>query len=251
MNYKRTTNIPAVERFNGFVALCNTLDEFGISADDFFDWLEPQLKRYIEIQTGQFNPVAFDEKKRTFGDNDMPRKVAKVDLNQDQNQLIAEWKQKSDQLAQLKADEAALRTKLVEKLFTATKLEGTESIDIGWGYRLKASKSLNISATNASKQTENLLNAIWPIDQTLATNLVSWKPDVSSKNFRELMDTIDKMPEGEQKNAVRTALAAAITVKPGMPELEMIAPKETPTVESTVPVPDGGTVTTDGSGVKW
>jgi hypothetical protein len=172
----------------------------------------------------------------------MPKKIAKVDLDKDTTQLITDWVQASSQLAEVKSKENQLRVKLVEMNFTATKLEGTESIDIGWDYRLKATKSMNYSATNQSGQMEALLSAVAAIDPGIAQSLVKWKPELSVTAYREVLKLAEQHP------ALNALIAAATTVKPGMPVLELIPPKEKtpppPTVEA------GATVIEDGVSFK-
>jgi hypothetical protein len=183
---------------------------------------------------------------------DMPKKVAKVELSQDVNVLIADWKKSADALAEIKSQEQQLRVAVIAALpFDKSKLEGVESLDIGWGWRIKATKDLNVSATNESQQTEQLLDEIGRVHNLpdLAMNLVRWKPDIAMKPYRELMNLLTTLP---QDAPLRVKIAAAITVKPGMPQLEMVPPKDTPAVESNIPVTGtGGTLTTDGTQVDF
>lgn len=181
----------------------------------------------------------------TEKDKDMPKKVVKVDLKQDMTALLTRWKEVSEQMAALKSEENQLRVKLVADNFDITKLEGTQTIDIGWGWRLRATKNLNISATNESGQTEALLNQVGKIDPGFAVGLVKWKPELATKVYREVLALVSKK-DGEQlaHPELAVAFAAAVTVKPGMPELEMIPPKteEAPpvvVVESGVSITDG------------
>lgn len=212
-------------QFAKFCDMCEALEEFDIDYGSFLDWLRPALEEFVREKT-------------------MPKKIAKVDLDQDKTALLTEWKKAHDELELLKSKEAQLRTKLVADNFTGTKLEGVETIDIGWGWRLKATKNLNISATNESQQTVTLLNALGEIDPTIATNLVRWKPDISTKVYRDLLALADANPP------LKALMAAAITVKPGMPELEMIPPKPEP-APSDVVIIDASPAITDGSNIKW
>lgn len=177
-------------------------------------------------------------------DETMPKKLAKVDLTQDMNTLLMRWKEVSDQVALLKSEENQLRMKIVASSFDAAKLEGVQTLELGQGWRLKATKNLNISATNESSQTEKLLNELGKIDPGLAQGLVRWKPDVSTKTYREVVELVTKK-NGEtlMHPELAVAFAAAVTVKPGMPELELVPPKaEAPApvvVESGIEVTDG------------
>lgn len=170
--------------------------------------------------------------------------VAKVDLSQDTTALLTRWKEVSEQVALLKSEENQLRMKLVADNFDAAKLEGVQTIDIGWGWRLKATKNMNYSATNESGQTEALLNAVGKIDPGVAQGLVKWKPELSTKLYRELLKLAEAHPE------LSVFIAAATTVKPGMPELEMIPPKAAEVVPAPVVVESGVTIT-DGSNITF
>lgn len=167
----------------------------------------------------------------------MPKKVVKIDLPEDRVAMLTRWKAVSEQVAALKSEENQLRIKLVQDNFTGDKLEGVETVDIGWGWKLKATKSLNYSATNESHQTEAMLAAVGAIDPGIATGLVKWKPELSTKVYRQLLELAAKHPE------LNILIAAATTVKPGMPELEMIAPKEEAAQAAPIVIEDGKTVT--------
>lgn len=213
-------------QFAKFCDMCEALEEFDIDSNAFVDWLGPLFKHFVEEQG-------------------MPKKVVKVDLPTDRVQMLTRWKQISEQVAVLKNEENQLRQKLVSDNFSAEKLEGVETIDIGYGWRLKATKELNISATNENNQTVTLLQELNGIDPGVANGLVSWKPQVSTKMYRELLKLADANPP------LKALMAAAITVKPGMPQLEMVPPKEeAPAVAEPVEIETGITFD-DGSGIKF
>lgn len=173
----------------------------------------------------------------------MPRKVKQVALPDDTATMMSRWYTLQAQLAEIKNEENQLRQAIVTKLFTAEKLEGTETIDIGNGWRLKATKELNVTATNASGQAMNLLNAIGAINPDLANGLVKWQPEIAMKPYRELVTLTKTHPE------LSVPLSACITVKPGMPKLEVVPP-DAPVVVETGVVDEGKTFT-DGSNVTF
>lgn len=198
------------------ISLKEILDPYDIDPEDF-------LKQLSQVLTER--------------NNDMPKKVVKVDLDQDMTALLTQWKKVSEELAEKKSEESQLRMKLVVGNFDATKLEGSQTIDIGWGWKLKATKKLNLSATNEGHQTEQLLAAIAAVDPGLAVGLVRWSPELSTTVYRQLLKLVNNHPD------LAKFMSEAITVKPGMPELEMIPPKEEApadvVVESGVTITDG------------
>jgi len=151
--------------------------------------------------------------------------IKKIDLANDaaKAEALQEWYKIDSELKALKIREAELRTSLVASMFDAAKIEGVETVDIGNGWQLKSTKCQNYRATNVDHQTEALLNAIGIFDPGAASGLVKWSPDLSIKVYREVLAASDLHPE------IKPLLSAAITVTPGMPQLEMVAPDE-PTV---------------------
>lgn len=200
------TIVDKAARFAAFNAMLESVVEFGLDSEKFLDWLEAKLNQYVEEEMGRGRKA-----------------VAKIDLSGDFLSLLTRWHTVQAQMKTLQDEEAQLRTKIVFDGFTKEQLEGTETRDIGdgSGYRLKATKVMNYSATNASGQVMNLLNVVGPIDQALAQNLISWKPDISTPAYRDLVKLLEIHPE------LKGLAAACITVKPGMPQLEIVAPKST------------------------
>lgn len=223
---------------------------------DECDALE-EITLLLEAIVAKFETVTFHEDSRSFEKEEKMagrgrKAVAKVEMTSDLSTTIAQWKKASDELAVIKSTEAQLRMKLVAENFDVAKLEGSQTIDIGWGWRMKSTKNLNYTATNESHQTEQLLAAVGAIDPGLAQGLVRWKPELSTTVYRQVLALLEEHPE------LKVAFAAAITVKPGMPVLELIPPKaETPAIETTIAppqtqqTPNAGTVFTDDSGIEW
>lgn len=189
------------------------------------------IKEIIAILTGAASELE-EEMPRTKGSTNkkkngtsaevvsVPTSVVVPDQNRDQ--LIAEWKQAADQLAEVKAKEAALRQAIVVQMFDGTKLEGSESVDIGYGWQLRAKKELayNASDEEAKRLERLLMDRKAPIE---TMGLFRWKPDVAKKIYRMVL----ALAEQYQDTEILAALHAAITLKPGMPQLEMVPPPAT------------------------
>lgn len=224
--------VALAKRFVEFEKLCEALDQYECDADEFLNWLEPKLLEFL-------------------GEQIMGRgrqKITKVDLPADRTAQLTRWRELTAQLETIQNEEKQLRTALVTSSFDGTKTEGAETIDIGWGWKLRATKVINYSATNESSQTEQLLNAVGAIDPGIASGLVKWKPELSTPVYRNLLELAKTHPE------LNPLIAAATTIKPGMPQLEMIPPKpETAPIEiqtGFVPSAEGQTFT-DGSDIKF
>jgi hypothetical protein len=157
----------------------------------------------------------------------------------EREKLITEWKLAADALAEVKAKEHALRQTLVAQCFTATKLEGSESVDVGYGYQLRAVKEQSYNATDENGESRALIALLNTRDPELATGIIRWKPDVAKKVYKQVLALAEQYTDNE----VLAALHAAITIKPGMPQLELVPPKQEEPVAAaevlppTTPVP--------------
>lgn len=208
--------------------------------------LEDRVKTLTGVVT-DIEQLIYEIAERMFEEGllPMPRKVKAVTIPDDLGQRIKQWNDLATWLSTGKDNEHALRQALVNDVgFAPEKLEGAESLDIGYGYRLKATKVQNYTATNENSVMEQLLAALAAIDPALPLGFVTrWVPEISTKYYRETI-----LPIAEKHEHLKPLLSAAITVKPGMPTLELIPPK-TETVEQ--PTPAGGTLVTDGAQVNW
>jgi hypothetical protein len=213
------------EQRDRFIAAWNNFEDL-VGPEDFNQLVEDTIK----MLTGKAG-TEDDDMARKKGTKNKPKdetangnqQVSSVTVpQQDRDQLIAEWKRAADQLSEFKEKEHALRQALVAQLFDGTKLEGAETIDLGYGgWQLRATKEQAYNATNKEGQTDKLLDILEKRDRDLADKLVSWKPDISKPSYRQVL----ALAQQYNDNEVLSALHEAITVKPGMPQLEMIPPK--------------------------
>lgn len=134
-------------------------------------------------------------------------------LTPEQQTLITAW-----QDAQVKAEAAKqavtleqnLRKQVMASLFADGK-EGTNTVELANGWKLKGTIKLDRKLDKAT------LLSISDKLRELGVNpdtLVEWKPDLKTSVYRELT--------AEQATLFDTAL----TIKPGSPTLELVAPKE-------------------------
>lgn len=199
--------------------------------DDFAQAVILQDKRIADIEEQLDMPRA---KKPTgtaaVSVTDAAKKEAKaaVTIPQDRIERIQAWRNAVPASAAAQELERQLRTVLTAELFDATVMEGTAYADIGWGYRLKVTKELNINGTRDIDKMMALINFVKALDPGLVDEFIKWVPEISTTGYRKVLALAAKYPD--QMNPL---LSDAITVKPGMPTLDMIAP---PTAATEQPV---------------
>jgi len=131
-----------------------------------------------------------------------------MEITKEINDKLVEWNALKHQLNMMSVRENELRREIVKSLFTAK--PGTERLELGNGYTLKAVKKENFTLKNNNHETEIAL-ANW--DQLTRNTLVKWKPEISIAAYKNLTDD-------QRKHLLDTCLE----IKPGMPELEIVAP---------------------------
>lgn len=134
-------------------------------------------------------------------------------INRDQ--LLVQWLDSKRALEVAKEREAALRKQIVESAgFDLSKLEGTERLELGNGYELKAVKKLTYTLDVAKVDSAlDKIEATGPAGKLIAERLVKFKPELSVREYKELDPKFKKI------------IDSVLTVKSGMPTLELIEPK--------------------------
>lgn len=124
------------------------------------------------------------------------------------------WFKAKKALEKVKAQEILLRNKIFKGKFPNPR-EGTNNLDIGGGYFLKATHVINRAVDDAAFEAslEAFAEAGIPTDK-----IVRYKPDLATGVYRELTE--------EQRNLFDTALI----IKDGTPGLEITQPKRAPKV---------------------
>lgn len=131
-----------------------------------------------------------------------------MQLTQEQSDLLKAWQHSQQQVKEWQEKERECRDAIVKALFSAEKDEGTETVDVGEGWKLKATKKLNYSLNNKDGQVTAIVST-WPA----MAQLVRWSPELNVKDYKKLDDQTKEVFNG------------CLTIKPGAPTLEVVAPK--------------------------
>lgn len=131
------------------------------------------------------------------------------------NTLTEHWDQIKKKLDALKTEEALYRTAVFELRIEAP-TEGVNRVALANGYHLKADYKFNYNLKNKAGETEAALERIAKIGNEgtfIADRLVRWKPELSITEYRLLSPEMKK------------EIDAVLTITPGLPALEIEAPK--------------------------
>lgn len=129
-------------------------------------------------------------------------------------QILGQWEKAKTEMAKWKDLEMQCRVAYIEMVSDANKLTGTENIELQNGYKAKIVKKQNY---NVNQDTVN--DALDQIENTgeagklIAERLIKWKAELSKTEYDQLSDAHKKIIDN------------VITVTPGTPTLEIVAPK--------------------------
>jgi hypothetical protein len=132
--------------------------------------------------------------------------------------ILKAWQESRENLDQWKEREAALRKAVFELEFPSP-TEGTQRIPLGNGYQLKAVYPLRYECGNKQADCDRVeagLTELATLGQEaafVADRLVKWLPEIAIKEYRDL------------KPEYKVIVDKFVTIKPGMPQLEIEAPK--------------------------
>lgn len=130
---------------------------------------------------------------------------------------LTRWNNIKVQIAALEQQEKLLRTELLTTCFDPEFLKGSRTIPLWQGWRLRGQRSWSYKLTDENGETRTVLSQFYP---ETARNLVTWKPNLSTKAFNDLAQD------------AQAAFAPALTIAPESPQLTLLAPNapETPTL---------------------
>lgn len=130
--------------------------------------------------------------------------------------LIQAWSDAEKEIGIMKEVEKELRLRVVANVFDPAVTEGTETRELGNGYKLKCSKTISVNVAAADVPALNA--ALDKIESTdggkfIVERLVKWSPRVSKSEYQKL-DTVN-----------RGIIDDVVTIPPAAVKLEIIEPK--------------------------
>jgi hypothetical protein len=131
----------------------------------------------------------------------------------DRDNLLAAWQDAATE-AKLAVDRERELRLMAFKRSVPEPIEGTNTLTLGNGYVLKAVHKLNYSVSSKPEPLAALHDALTRMGGEIASKLVRWKPEISGTNYK-LLDEMN-----------RQIIAPLVTIKPGLPELSILAPGE-------------------------
>src|SRR6266436_2583273 len=141
-----------------------------------------------------------------------------------EDQLLMLWDSKKKAIEVAKEEEMDLRKYIVGRAFPK-KAEGTNTKELGNGYQLKAiiKYNYNLADNDTVEEKLNKISSLGNMGPFIADRLVSWKPTLSLREYRELCDCTDK---GDKfaKNVVNI-INEMLVITEGAPSLEIKEPK--------------------------
>lgn len=138
------------------------------------------------------------------------------------NKMLVQWEQVKKQLESAKEQEMQLRKQIVDFAFDQNKNSGTERVELGNGYELKAVKKVSYGFIKGNDNKINksaIEKALQKIEkdgaagELIAERLVQWNPTLSLTEYKLLSDKHLK------------AINEVIVTTEGAPTLEIIEPK--------------------------
>jgi hypothetical protein len=142
-------------------------------------------------------------------------------LNQDQ--LLMKWQELKDALAKAKEQEMELRKYIVSRVFPESH-EGTNKLELGGGYELKAAIKYNYNLDPDINKVEAALDQISKIGNIgpfMANRLVKWSASFLLTEYRVLQAA----DASEDEKAIKKIIDGVLTITEAAPGLEIREPR--------------------------
>lgn len=139
----------------------------------------------------------------------------------ERDKLIMDWQEAERMLAAAKETELTLRKRVFDLCFPNAEV-GTNTLELGKGYKIKAVRKLNYNLANGAGETERALEAIAKLGnrgEYIAADLVSWKPSLSLTTMKKLEKT------NREDSTILKLIESVLTVTDATPTLEVVVPK--------------------------
>ncbi len=144
--------------------------------------------------------------------------AAPVDPIKQRNDAIQAWRNAKAALAKATVAEKLARAEMCKLGFPTGLTEGTNTVDLGAGYKLKVVQpyNYNLDKTDDCKLTDAALDEIEKMGNEgafISERLVKWKPELSVTEYRAL------------DPKYKVVIDRVLTISPGSPQPEFIEPK--------------------------
>jgi len=142
----------------------------------------------------------------------------------DQDALLMRWDALKKAVEAAKEQEMELRKYIVTRAFPNAD-EGTNTIELGEGYKLKAVVKYNYTLSD-NDTVEAGLDAISKIGNDgkfIADRLVSWTPNFLKREYTQLLD--DKSKGSKIASDILDVVTTFLTIKDAAPTLDIVEPK--------------------------
>jgi hypothetical protein len=144
-------------------------------------------------------------------------------MNEDQ--LLLLWADKKAAIETAKAEEMELRKYIVAREFPK-KEEGTNTKELGEGYKLKAvvKYNYNLASNDIVEECLDHISALGNEGSFIADRLVSWKPNFLKTEYNALLERKEKGDERAIK--ILDIVNKMLVISEGAPTLEIVEPKK-------------------------
>jgi len=140
-----------------------------------------------------------------------------------QDELLVLWQAKKDAIAKAKEEEMDLRKYIVTRAFPE-RHEGTNTVELGNGYSLKAfvKFNYNLADNDTVERTLDKIAKIGNEGQFIAERLVGWTPNFHLTEYRNL---VESAPHSLVAQEILAAVGEMLTINDAAPALDIKAPK--------------------------
>jgi hypothetical protein len=152
--------------------------------------------------------------------------IGEETFTQKRDRLLINWQNLDGSLGQIKATEGEARKEVYSFLFGADAKVGTNTYDLGGGWKVKAVRKINykleqdlFKITDAKERIAKCGN----IGPELSENLIKVKYELSETNYKKLVEDAKSYPEAANALAIINEL---VTSSDGMPGFEIVPPKD-------------------------
>lgn len=157
--------------------------------------------------------------------DDMKKRLELEQLPLSPDGILMLWQRTKQALEKAKADEMEIR-KTAVKVYVPKPAEGTNTVELGKGYELKAVVKYNYNLDPDNDKVDSALNRIAALGNEgpfIADRLVKWTPSFLLTEYRKLQD--DAEAGSEFAKAALKIIGEVLTITDAAPTLTIKEPK--------------------------